>query len=87
MSAKRRRRRASGDLSQPKVEVWACIRYLADAIENEELTRELRLRACSAMAANAGAYRQLLETSDLEQRLTDLEQRFSQEYSHNGTKP
>jgi hypothetical protein len=74
--AKRRRRRASGDLSQLKVEVWACIRYLADTIENEELTREIRLRACSAMAANAGVYRQLLETSDLEQRLTALEQRF-----------
>jgi hypothetical protein len=84
--ANRRRRRASGDLSQLKVEVWACIRYLADTIENEELARELRLRACSAMAANAGVYRQLLETSDLEARLTALEHRFQQE-SPNGQVP
>jgi hypothetical protein len=69
-----RRRRAAGDLSQLKVEVWACIRYLADTIENEELSREYRLRACSSMAANAGVYRQLLETSDLDKRLTALEQ-------------
>jgi hypothetical protein len=55
---------------------------LADTIENEELTRELRLRACSAMAANAGVYRQLLETSDLEQRVSTLERQ--REYSHNG---
>jgi hypothetical protein len=85
VSAKRRRRRASGDLSQLKVEVWAYIRHLADTIENEELSRELRLRACSAMAANAGVYRQLIETSDLAQRLTALEHRF--EESPNGSVP
>jgi hypothetical protein len=73
MPATKRRRRAAGCLSQLKVEVWACIRYLADTIENEALTRETRLRACSTLAVNAGVYRQLLETSDFEARLTALE--------------
>jgi hypothetical protein len=83
MVAKPRRRRASGDLRQLKVEVWACIRYLADTIENESLAQELRLRACSAMAANAGVYRQLIEASDLDARMTTLEQRLLME-SANG---
>jgi hypothetical protein len=74
VAAKRRRRRASGDLSQLKVEVWATIRYLADTIENEELSREVRLRACSAMAVNAGIYRQILQSDDFERRLRALEE-------------
>jgi hypothetical protein len=38
-----------------KVEVWATIRYLAEVIETSTGTTEVRLRAASAMATNAGA--------------------------------
>jgi hypothetical protein len=78
-----RPQRRSGNLSALKVELWACIRFLSTTIANEDSSRELRLRACSAMAANAGVYRQLLETSDLEERLTALEQQM--ESNHHGT--
>jgi hypothetical protein len=70
------------DLLQLRVLVSETIRYLAATLDSE-LSPELRLRACSAMAANAGVYRQLLETSDLEQRVSTLEQQ--REYSQNGT--
>jgi hypothetical protein len=68
-----RPQRRSGNLSALKVELWATIRYLSATIADVDGLPELRLRACSAMAANAGVYRQLLETSDLEQRLVALE--------------
>jgi hypothetical protein len=61
------------DLLQLQTLVSQAIRYLSDTIGNDELSRELRLRACSAMAANAGVYRQLLETGEIEKRLTALE--------------
>jgi hypothetical protein len=70
----RRRRRAAGDLSQLKVELWACIRHLADTIENEELSQELRLRACSAMGQVGGVYRALIQASELESRISALEE-------------
>jgi hypothetical protein len=71
------------DLLQLQTLVSQSLRYLADTIDNVEFSPELRLRACSAMAANAGVYRQLLETSDMEQRLDAIEQRLNAE-SPNG---
>jgi hypothetical protein len=73
----RRTPRRSGDLSDLCIVVWATIKYLSATIENDVVPREMHLRACSAMAANAGVYRQLLETSDLEKRLTALETRVA----------
>jgi hypothetical protein len=69
MAVKRRRRRASGDLCQLKVELWAGIRYLVDTIENAKQPAEVRLRACAALPA-AGVYRQILEgeTTTLNER-------------------
>jgi hypothetical protein len=84
MSAKPRRRRDAGDICQLRVELWATVKYLSSVIANGEMTHELRLRASSAHAAVGGVYRQLLETSDLEQRISALEQQRIPEYSHNG---
>jgi hypothetical protein len=76
MSARPQRR--SGNLSALKVELWAAIRHLSATIANAEVSPELRLRACSAMAANAGVYRQLLESSEFEARLTALERAMAE---------
>jgi hypothetical protein len=73
VAQQRRRRRAAGDLSQLKVELWATIAHLSRTIENDELSQEIRLRACSAMGQVGGVYRQLIQTTELEARVAALE--------------
>jgi hypothetical protein len=82
MPVKPRRRGRAGDLQALKVEVWTAIRYLADTIENQQLPVEVRLRACSAMAVNAGVYRQLLAESDIEARLAAVEAALHERNGH-----
>jgi hypothetical protein len=70
------------DLLQLQTLVSQALRYLAETIDNAELAQELRLRACSAMAANAGVYRQLLETSDLDTKLQAMSERLAAMEAH-----
>jgi hypothetical protein len=73
MAVKPRRRRDAGDLCQLRVELWAGIRYAAALLENATLGPEVKLRAVSALATASGIYRQLLETSEMADRLAELE--------------
>jgi hypothetical protein len=56
--------------------------YIAATIENEALSVEVRLRACSAMAQCGGVYRALLESSDYAERLDAIESRIVTVESH-----
>jgi hypothetical protein len=67
--------------------LWRTILQVEALLDVRPYAPELVLKAAHALAQLAGPYTRLLETADLEARLTALEQRLSAEYSHNGTPP
>jgi hypothetical protein len=56
-----RRRRASGNLAQLKVEVWATICFLGDTVADTEVSLEARLKAAAGMCISAGVFRNILQ--------------------------
>jgi hypothetical protein len=55
--------------------MWWAILRAEEVLDTVEASPELRLRAVHALSQVAGSYARLLETSDLEARLTALEAR------------
>jgi hypothetical protein len=82
MPLKRRKRRRAGDIKALKVEVWAALCEASAIAEDPETPPDRKLRAVSAIGVVAGMYRQLLDASNVDARLTALEHRY--EESPNG---
>lgn len=73
MSAKSRRRRASGSLPALKQALWAVVRYNLDVIEDADLDHELRQKACNGLVQASLAYAKVMELYDLEHQVKALE--------------
>jgi hypothetical protein len=73
----RKRHRKAGDMAALKRRLWRALCEAEDILDEPERTPELRLKCVQAMATAAGYYRQLLETSDLEQQLAAIEARLA----------
>ena len=85
MSAKARRRRGSGSLGQLKGYFWAAVCYELSVIENPEQPHETRHKAVNGLVQAGLAYMKSIELTDLEARLSRLEERLALgEMSHNG---
>jgi hypothetical protein len=75
------------DLRQLRAVLSQAILDTKQLTDVPEPSQELVLKVAHALAQLTGPYRQLLEASDLEQRLTALEQRISAETNSHGTVP
>jgi hypothetical protein len=80
----RRRYAKPGDVLQLRTVLWQTILDTKALTDGPEPAPEMVLKVAHALAQLAGPYRQLLETSDLETRLTALEARFSADLVSNG---
>ena len=75
MARKRRRRRAKpGSLEQLTAVLWRCVLEVEALLNEDECPADRVLKAAHALAQLAGAYRTVIETADLEQRIQALEQ-------------
>jgi hypothetical protein len=68
-----RPRRRSGNLSALKLEVWSAIRAASTIIADATTEPELKLKAASTTATAGGVYLRILEGSDTEDRVTQME--------------
>jgi hypothetical protein len=84
MSARPRRR--SGNLSALKVELWAAIRAASAIVGDRDSEPELKLKAASTLATAGGVYLRILEGSDTEDRVAQMEtlMRTVMEQAQNG---
>jgi hypothetical protein len=80
----RRRYAKPGDVLQLRTVLWQTILDTKALTDGPDPAPEMVLKVAHALAQLAGPYRQLLETSDLEARLTALEARFSADFVSNG---
>jgi hypothetical protein len=78
----RRGSRQPGDITHLRRVLWRTILEVEALLDARPPSNELVLKSAHALAQLAGAYRSVLETSDLAQRLTALEHQF--EESPNG---
>jgi hypothetical protein len=68
-----RPRRRAGNIQALKVEVWSAIRAASAVITDPEADVELRLKAASAIATCSGVYLRILEGSETEDRVAQME--------------
>ena len=71
---KRLRRRKPGDLGQLRSVLWQVLLEVEAIAIDEEAGRGEKLRAAHALSSLAGSYAKIVETHDLEKRITSLEQ-------------
>ena len=71
---KRLRRRKPGDLGQLRSVLWQVLLEVEAIATDQEAARGEKLRAAHALSSLAGSYAKIVETHDLEQRITSLEQ-------------
>jgi hypothetical protein len=84
----RKRYRKPGDLTQLRAVLWRTILEVEDLLDVPQRPPDLVLKSAHALAQLAGAYRAVLETVDIDARLTALEHRLSRtEVVHNGHIP
>ena len=75
MPRKRRRRRAKpGSLEQLTAALWQCVLEVEALLNEDECPADRVLKAAHALAQLAGAYRAVMETAELEQRIRALEE-------------
>ena len=85
MNATPRRRRASGSLGQLKGYFWAAVCYELSVVEDPEQPHETRHKAVNGLVQAGLAYMKSVELTDLEARLSRLEERLALgEMSRNG---
>ncbi len=72
---RRPRRRNAGSLTALQKELWHAVMVAGDLLDDPDA--QMRLKACHAVSQAAGAYRALLETTDLEARLETLERELA----------
>jgi hypothetical protein len=74
MARKRRRRRAKpGSLEQLTAVLWRTVLEIEALLNEDECPADRVLKASHALAQLAGAYRAVMETASLEQRIQALE--------------
>jgi hypothetical protein len=84
MSARPRRR--AGNLSALKLELWSAIRAASVIIGGAGTEPELKLKAASTLATAGAVYLRILEGSDTENRVAQMETRMQSilEQTRNG---
>jgi hypothetical protein len=70
---KARPRRRSGNLSALKLELWSAIRAASVIIATTTTEPELKLKAASTIATAGAVYLRILEGSDTEDRVAQME--------------
>jgi hypothetical protein len=68
-----RPRRRAGNIQALKVELWGAIRTASAVISDPEAEADLKLKAASTLATAGGVYLRILEGSDTEDRVTQME--------------
>jgi hypothetical protein len=68
-----RPRRRAGNIQALKVEVWGAIRAASAVITDPEAGADLKLKAASTLATAGGVYLRILEGSETETRVTEME--------------
>ena len=68
-----RPRRRAGNIQALKVEVWGAIRAASAVITDPDADPELKLKAASTLATAGGVYLRILEGSETETRVADME--------------
>ena len=76
----RKRRGKPGDLAQLRAVVWRTILEVEALLDARPAANDLVLKSAHALAQLAGAYRGILEVTDLDKRLTVIEERLAGEY-------
>jgi hypothetical protein len=84
-----RPRRRAGNIQALKVEVWGAIRAASAVITDPEADPELKLKAASTLATAGGVYLRILEGSETETRVAEMEtmMRTVLEQAQNGHGP
>ena len=70
----RKRRHKPGDLTQLRRVLWEVILEVEALLDGPQRSAEVVLKSAHALAQLAGAYRAVIETADLEERIARLEQ-------------
>jgi hypothetical protein len=68
-----RPRRRSGNLSALKLEVWSAVRAAAAILADPRAAADLKLKAASTVATAGAVYLRILEGSDTDARLAEME--------------
>jgi hypothetical protein len=82
MACQRVHRGKAGDLAALRKRLWFGVLRASDILEDPEASPELALKACHALGQLGGCYANLLKTSELEARLTALEQALLRRNGH-----
>ena len=84
----RKQRRKPGDLAQLWAVLWRTIIEVGALLDTRPPSNEVILKSAPALVQLVGAYRGILEVTDLDKRLTALERRlFAESNNHHGVKP
>ena len=76
-----RKRYKPGDLTRLQQKLWRAVEAAEAMLYADEITFSDQVRALHALIQAAGAYRNLLETAELEKRIADLEAALEAEQS------
>ncbi len=81
-----RPRRRAGNIQALKVELWGAIRAASAVITDPEADPEVKLKAASTLATAGGVYLRILEGSETEAKVTDMERlvQSALDQVHNG---
>jgi hypothetical protein len=80
----RRGSRQPGDITHLRRVLWRTILEVEALLDARPPSSELVLKSAHALAQLAGAYRGVLQVSDIADRLTALEQQREAESNHHG---
>jgi hypothetical protein len=80
----RRRYAKPGDVLQLRTVLWQTILDTKALTDGPDPAPEMVLKVAHALGQLAGPYRQLVETSNFDVRLTALEARYSEGFASNG---
>jgi hypothetical protein len=79
-AAKRRRRLQSmGDITDLKRKVWVAVVTAAQMLEDEDAKPDLKLRAVHAVTQAAASYAKLIEATEFEARIAELEKKLEED--------
>lgn len=82
--ARRRRRSKAGNLEALRREMWHAVRRVSDLLDDPEAETAELIRAANALAALGNSYRGVTEASELEARLTALEEALKEPQAPTG---